>query len=276
MCTTASVATSSAFLERLGSELGSSRAIRFEFSIRLSRRGVEDRGRLCCWLNGNEPADLARLARVLDRLATPEAVVRALYGCKKPVSRGLAVSFSEAGPEFRLYLHALRSRTLADDYQGWRWRPGEPPRSSAYSFHYLPVTSDGRRPLDLIDPGLRAAAAPLFQDRRLNQGSGFWLRHGQEGEVEQLDLTFPWVPLAGSVPGLVELARQLGVPDEQEARWRELPTRHVAFRIGASSPSITLYTSGGRDAYWPENETALQEQVKTRALAFQLHAEGSV
>ena len=273
MYTTDTIATSEQFLDLLGRELGLSRSIRFEFSIRLSARGVEDRGRFCCWLAGNEPADSARLVRLLDRLAAPDAVLRALHDCTNPLNRGIAVSFAENGPEFRLYLHALRPHTLAEEYHGWRFRPGEPPRCSTYSFHYLPETADGRRPLDLIDRNIHAAAAEMLQDRRLNQGSGFWLRQSPEGRVEQVDLIFPWAPPAVSVPGLMKLASQLEVPVEQEWKWRDLPLRHVAFTVGASSPSITLYSSGARNACWPSNETVLQELVKTGARASQRYAE---
>ena len=254
------------FLAVLGAEFSSSAQVRFEFSIRLSQQGVEDRGRFACWVIGDDSGDFDRLIRTLGRLDAPQSVVRSLRNCQRPVRRGLAVSFSEAGPEFRLYIHGQHPVTLSDEYEGWRWTSGGPPRLSRYSFHYFPETPTGQRPIDFIPAALRPSAGLILAEPRLRQASGFWLRTNKEGKVEQLDLTFPWSPRADTVTGLNELAGQLEVPDDQRSRWCDLPVRHVAFRLGAESPSITLYSSAMREGPWPATEIELQDLVRSGAL----------
>jgi SAM-dependent methyltransferase len=261
------------FVATLGQELAGVAGVDLEFSIRLAPGCVEDRGRLACWLSGRTPEDFAPVDRLLGRLGAPGAVVEAARRRDRLIRAGLAVSLSEAGPEFRLYLHGRLARTLADDYRAWRWRPGGVVRRSAYQFHFFPETPDGRRPLDFISDDLRPAAALLMADRRLRAASGFWFREGESGRVEQVDLTFPWCPPAGTLLGLPDLARALSIPTGPRPDWRDLPVRHVAFRAGPSLPSITLYTSAPLDSPWPAGEAEFQRRVYRGALAICRSAE---
>ncbi len=216
------------------------------------------------------------MARAIERLDAPVTVREAQRLDEIPVRQGVAAAFGEEGPEFRLYLHSRDKTTLADRYRSWRWRPGSDPRHSIYRFHFLPETPSGQRPIDLVDARLRPFFSLLLADARLQQSSGFWLREGENGEIEQVDLSFPWSPPAGSLPGLVELAEMFELPLEEPSRWRELAIRHVAARIGSGDPAITLYASAPLNGPWPADEAALQEQVRHGGKAFHRAVEEQV
>jgi len=268
--------TANWLLGQLGAELGGSDGVDLEFSLRLTQGRVEMEGRFGCWLTGVDSQAFAPMARLLERLAAPQSVRVAWREAVLPVRQGLAVGFTEGGPELRLYLHGRDPATLADDYRAWRWRPGGEARSSRYAFHYLPETPSGLRPSDLVHDALRPAFERLTREERLRQGSGFWLREGSDGRVEQVDLAFPWCPLAGTLEGLVELARVLGVPVREEARWQELPIRHVAVRVGEGAPQVTLYAAASLEGAWPGSEAELQAQVRQGALGVHRDVEASV
>src|SRR5262249_17233301 len=146
------------------------------------------------------------------------------------------VAFADDGPEIRLYLHGRNAVTLKDHYRAWRWRPDAAPRPSNYTFHFFPETTLGQRPLDRVDARLSPALARLLAHERLRQSSGFWLREGESGQIDQLDLAFPWYPVAGTLPGLIELAELIAAPVGDPSSWNELAIRHVAVRIGSAAP----------------------------------------
>jgi hypothetical protein len=263
-------------LGQLGEELGGRDGVDLEFSLRLTQGRVDAEGRFCCWLAGSDLQAFAPMARVLERLDAPEPVRAAQREAVLPVRQGLAVGFTEGMPELRLYLHGRDTATLADDYRALRWQPGGEARRSRYFFHYLPETPSGLRPSALVPTELRPAFERLLQDERLQQGSGFWLREGSDGAVEQVDLAFPWCPNAGALEGLLELARVLGVPAREDSRWHELPIRHVAVRVGEGAPQVTLYASASLEGAWPGSEAELQSRVRQGALAFHRDVEASV
>jgi 2-polyprenyl-3-methyl-5-hydroxy-6-metoxy-1,4-benzoquinol methylase len=268
--------TANRVLEELGSELALCPQVELEFSLRLRQGCVEAQGRFGCWLEGRGSADFEPMARAIERLGAPAPVRAAQRRAELPIRQGVGVAFDENGPEFRLYLHGRDQTTLADHYRAWRWRPGEKPRRSIYTFHFLPETPSGQRPLDLIGAELRPTFSLLLADERLQESSGFWLRAGEGGEIEQVDLAFPWRPLAGALPGLLELSDLLAIPAEEPSRWRELAIRHVAARIGSAAPAITLYASAPLNSLWPADEAAMQEQVRNEALAFHREVEAKV
>ncbi|QSQ26372.1 class I SAM-dependent methyltransferase [Pyxidicoccus parkwayensis] len=261
-------------LEQLGAELGGREGVDLEFSLRLTQGRVDAEGRFGCWLAGGDSSAFAPMARVLERLAAPEAVRAAQRDAVLPVRQGLAVGFIDGVPELRLYLHGRAPATLADDYRAWRWLAGGEARRSRYFFHYLPETPSGLRPSTRVPSTLRPAFEQLLRDERLQQSSGFWLREGSDGQVEQVDLAFPWCPIAGTLEGVRELATVLGV--REDSRWRELPIRHVAVRVGEGAPQVTLYASASLRGAWPVSEAELQQRVREEALSFQREVEESV
>ncbi|MGH9754353.1 MAG: SAM-dependent methyltransferase [Blastocatellia bacterium] len=263
-------------IKELGSELAQCNQVELEFSLRLRPGGVEAQGRFGCWLEGNRPVDFEPMARALERLNAPPSVRAAHQQAEGPVRQGVGVAFAEDGPEFRLYLHGRNQTTLADHYRAWRWRPDSASAPSIYTFHFLPETSSGQNPLDLIPTQLRPAFSLLLADERLRQSSGFWLRESGSGEIDQLDLAFPWRPLAGTLPGLIEIADLFALPIEEPSRWRELAIRHIAIRVGSATPVITLYASAPSKAPWPADEAALQEQVRRGAMEFHRAVEDEV
>jgi SAM-dependent methyltransferase len=268
--------TAGRVLALLGAELCGHPRVDLEFSLRLGRRTVTSRGRFGCWVGGRAPDSFEPLARLLERLEAPPPVRAAQRSIEAPVREGVCVAFDESGPEFRLYLHGRAPTTLADRYRAWRWRPGGDAALTEYTFHFLPETAAGLRPLDLVAPELRPAFARLLADERLRQSSGFWLREGARGRIEQVDLAFPWSPPARTLTGLLDLAEVLSLPREEPSGWRELAVRHVAVRVGAASPLVTLYASAPLEGPWPESEAALQERVRRGARAFNRDVERRV
>jgi Mycolic acid cyclopropane synthetase len=261
------VTTARELIETLGAELRGRQGVHLEFSLRMQPGILHTSGRFGCWLNGEKASDFEPITRVLRQFEAPGTILDAQRSAEGSVRQSIAVGFSEGVPELRLYLHGRTAGTLADHYRAWRWRPGAAPRSSSYSFHFLPETAAGERPLMFVDRRLRPAVASLLTDKRLQQASGFWLRRGPTGRIEQLDLPFPWYPLAGSLPGLLELTRVLALPAARARVWRDLAIRHVAIRIGSAIPEITLYASAPFTEPWPGDEAALQEQVRRNARA---------
>lgn len=268
--------TASGLLDQLGAELSGCDGVDLELSLRLKHGGINTEGRFGCWLAGGGAPAFAPVARVLGRLEAPDPVRAAQREAELPVRQGIAVAFTEGVPEFRLYLHGRNPATLGDDYRAWRWRPGGEARRSRYMFHFLPETPSGLKPSDLVQAALRPAFERLLQDARLQQGSGFWLREGINGQIEQVDLAFPWSPIAGELEGLLELARLLELPAQEPSRWRELPIRHVAVRVGSETPEVTLYASASLEGAWPRSEAELQERVRQSARMFHRDIEETV
>jgi cyclopropane fatty-acyl-phospholipid synthase-like methyltransferase len=268
--------TAGSLLKELGSELGSCAQIDFEFSLLLKQGNVEDSGRFSCWLEGSDFQAFEPIERVLKRLDAPLSVIEAWQKAEMPVRQGIGVDLTADCPEFRLYLHGRSTTTLADHYQGWRWCQGSAPQCLHYTFHFLPETPSGQRPLDIIDVRLRPPFALLLSDKRLQQSSGFWIRKWHNGNIDQLDLTFPWCPVAGTLPGLLKLAELLSLPINEPSRWSELSIRHVAVRVGLASSIVTLYASASLNESWPTSEAELQEQVRRGALAFHQTVEAEV
>ncbi|HEX7051930.1 MAG TPA: class I SAM-dependent methyltransferase [Longimicrobiales bacterium] len=255
-------------LARIGAELDGLPGVDLEFSLRLRPGRIDAGDRFGCWLGGQGRGAFEPIGRALARLGAPAPVADAQRGAVLPVRQGIAIAFDDDGPEFRLYLHGRDPTTLADRYISWRWRPGGAPRRSRYAFHFLPETPSGLRPLDLVDARLRAGFALLLEDDRLRQGSGFWLREGEDGAIEQVDLVLPWCPPAGTLRGLVALADALRLPSDARSRWRDLPVRHVAARVGAGAPVVTLYASASCDGPWPADVPELRERVRRGGAAF--------
>ena len=102
----------------------------------------------------------------------------------------------------------------------------------------------------------------MLADARMQQMSGFWLRHGADGTLEQIDLIFPWHPPAGAIPGIEEIADLFMLPPKP-SDWRSLPVRHIAFPLDRSG--VTLYASAPPSGPWPESEAALQRLVRQGA-----------
>ena len=240
-------------LAELGAALGE-HAADLEVSLRLRPQAIESFGRFGCWL----AQDFASVGQALRRLGAPESILSAQAASECPVRQGIAVAIGPGGAEFRLYLHGRDRATSRDTYQAWRWH-GHDVRRSTYEFHFLPETPEGSAPLDLIDAALRPAVAKMLADARVQQMSGFWLRHGADGTLEQIDLIFPWHPRAGAIPGVAEIAGVLVLPTEP-SDWRSLPIRHIAFPRDRSG--VTLYASAPPGGAWPETEAALQARVR--------------
>jgi hypothetical protein len=201
--------------------------------------------------------------RLLTRFGAPAAVLTGHSAAELPVRQGIGIDASGPRPQHRLYLHGRVPATLADRYESWRWRADSGPAASAYSFHFLPETPSGLRPGDLVDDLLRPGLELLLADDRLRQSSGFWLRTESAAAIEQVDLAFPWHPPARSLPGLMALARSVGVVSD--AGWGTLPVRHVALPVGRRLPSVTLYTCAPTGGQIPLSEAGVQAHVRRGA-----------
>src|SRR5947209_2681288 len=209
--------TAARVLEIFATELTGCADIELEFSLRLAHGRIQGTGRFACWVNGNNTQDFLCIERLLRRLHAPPLVLSRQQAQQLPVRQALAVSLNDAdaGVEFRLYLHQRDAHTRADRCHAWRWRPGEAPRTSRYVFHFMPETASGMLPLEFVCEELRPGFELLLEGPLLRQLSGFWLRYGEAGTVDQLDLALPWHPLAGSLKGLAELLRALDVAEQQ-------------------------------------------------------------
>ncbi|HLJ25126.1 MAG TPA: class I SAM-dependent methyltransferase [Candidatus Angelobacter sp.] len=258
--------TAAGLLELLASGLEGCPNLELEFSLRLGGGNLQSAGRFACWVNGKSAEDFAPLRRVLDCMGAPASMLAAQQNHQLAVRQAIAVAVDPdhagAGTEFKLYLHGRDPVTLADRYHAWRWRPGSAPRTSEYVFHFMPETPSGVRPIQFVSEELRPAFARLLECPRLLQMSGFWLRYGEHGKIDQFDIALPWHPQAGSVQGLPELVQALGVPETAFAFWRELPIRHIATSVGAVSPLVTLYASASLIGSFPPTEEALQACVR--------------
>jgi len=225
-----------------------------EFSVRLSRAGVSSSGRFTCW-TGSDPAAVGRIALLLG---APAPVLAAHAGAELPVRQGIGIDASGPVVQYRLYLHGRDPATLGARYLSWRWHRGGAGASAAvYSFHFLPETGSGLRPVRLVPPSARPALRLLLASDWLRECSGFWLRRTAGGVVDEVDLAFPWHPLAGSLSGLAALADLLGVG----AGWQDLPVRHVALRLTSGDPVVTLYVRGPCSGALPVSEAELRERA---------------
>jgi cyclopropane fatty-acyl-phospholipid synthase-like methyltransferase len=255
-----------------GLPFGDPASMEREFSIRLLPGRLERWGRFGTWMTGASPDAFAPAARWLREVEAPPEVIAAQAACITPVRQGVAVALTANGPEFRLYLHGRRGDTQGDDYRALRWRHGQTPRRSSYVFHFLPETPDGQTPADLVPEWARAAFAGLAADPWMRRASGFWLRRDADGRLDQIDLTFPWHPPAGMLAGLMKLAEDFGIPEDERAWLAGLPVRHVAVKAAEAAqtgdePAVTLYVSGPAAVEAPATEAELQAQTCQGALA---------
>jgi hypothetical protein len=234
-----------------------------EFSVRLSRHGVRVSGRCSCWTS----ADPEAIGRIAVSLGAPAQVLDEQARLGLPVRQGIGIDASGPRPQYRLYMHGRDPVMLGDRYRSWRWHPGDEAHLSVYSFHFLPETATGLRPARLVAPELRPMVRQLVAEDLLRQCSGFWLRR-TDGVIDELDLAFPWHPLAGSLPGLTALARHLGVTSSSP--WQDLPIRHASLRETSDGPVVTLYVRGPTADPLPASEDELHERATRGALA---HAE---
>lgn len=233
--------------------------IDLEFSIRLSDKRVEDRGRSGFWLTEAVGWRIGDVVAALAELEAPDEI-RAALRATAPVRVG--VSVAQDGKKFRCYIHDRMPATSKDRYRAWRWSLDGALEHRVYEFHFMPETPDGCRPLDLIDPVLRPGFARLLADERLRLVSGFWLRYRTDGEVDQVDIAMPWHPPLGSVAGRSELGSALHLPVAALERWYGLPVRHIA----TSGQSVTVYASAPlRQSQPPATEAELQDQVLASA-----------
>jgi hypothetical protein len=276
------VAASSAvagWLAVVGGELRGP-GIEAEFAVRLSAGAITPTGRWTCWVPAEwVPADLppdstvaalAAVRRLLGWLAAPAAVLAELGATPLPVRLGIGIDAGDGTPVHRLYLHSRCPKTQAGHYRRWRWRQGETATAAGYSFHFLPETADGLRPENLVPAPLRPAVTELLGTERLRQGSGFWLRRDAAGQVDQVDLAFPWNPPAGSLAGMAGLIGHFGLAGRRaapgDARWQDLPVRHVAVGTGPRAGTAALYVSAPLPGPLPGNEATLQQQVRDGAV----------
>jgi hypothetical protein len=253
--------TAKSLLERFALEFASCCDLELEFSLRLGRGTLQNTGRFACWVNGSRADDFARVRQILNCIGAPVSVLEAQQDDRNPVRQAIAVAIDHSGIEFRLYLHGRTPGTLDESYRAWRWRTGEVAQRSKYSFHFMPETASGMRPIELVPDDLRLGFQRLLQHPRLAQMSGFWLRYGEHEKIEQLDLALPWHPLAGTLEGLQDLLGALNLPEAALDSWRELPVRHIAVSVNANSPAVTLYASAPISGPFPANEDELQNRV---------------
>lgn len=266
--------TADRLINEFGSELGGCDQVELEFSVRLKQGKVEGSSRFSYWIERGCSSDFAPISRLLKRLDAPQSVVEAQEDTEfQQIQQGIGIDLTGACPEFRLYLHGRSKTILTDHYQGWHWHHGAVPQCSNYTFHFLPETPSGQRPLDMLDVRLRPAFFMLLAEKRFQQSSGFWIRKDKKGNIDQLDLAFPWCPVAGTLTGLLELAKLLQLNKDDSSYWRELSIRHVAVRVGSVSPIVTLYVSASLNGSWPSSEAELQQQVSCGARAFNQEVE---
>lgn len=256
-------------LELLAREFRASHGLELEFSLRLSCGILQNRGRFACWINGTREEDFSPVANVLGCIEAPSVVIEAQRNHPFPVRQAVAVSMDHVGPEFRLYLHGRDAHTLNDRCHAWRWRSGNAPRRSEYVFYFFPESASGIRPLDLIPDELRSVFQRLLEEPLLLEMSGFWLRQDPQGEVDQLDIAFPWHPCAGQIPGISALVRAAGIPEAEFDVCRTLPIRHLALSLGGKSPSVTLYASATLTGLFPTTEQELQTRIWENSVATQ-------
>jgi hypothetical protein len=241
----------------------------FEISLRMSEacREVE---RVTAWLPAVNHEDHAPIAALLADLDAP-AVVRALQAANdgSPYRQGVGCSVGRGSVEARFYRHTRPARGGVDRYESVRWRPDGALRRSRYTFTFLPEDVNGRGPLAFTPPELRPFVEQILGEQRLHQISGFWLREGEDGVIEQLDLAFPWQPRAGTIPGFPALLAALvagGLSVSSAESIAALHIRHLALGC-TTTPSIAVHAAAAAPATLPESYGELIEVVSAGARA---------
>lgn len=270
-----------ALLQSISRDLAGCPEVDAEFSVRLRPGRLEEGGRFGVWLPAGAATDAA-VGRLLDRFGAPGEVRAALGKGGRPVRKGIALALDKGGTTAKFYRHTRAADTGADLYHAWRWTLGrrnsdDDTRHATYDFHFLPETPGGLRPLDLVPAPLQPAYTALLGEVRLRQLSGFWLRRAAGGGIDQMDLAFPWMPLAGSLPGFAALTAAFALPEADAERLARLPVRHIAVAVGAvavgavavgaPAPAVTVYCAAPLDGPWPTTEAALRQAVAARAAA---------
>ena len=248
----------------------------FEFSWKLKNSRLEKSGRASCWLNKTTGEDFRDVALALGQLAAPAAVKDAQAGCELPFAQGFGFSASGTGQSYRLYLHSHKKDTGKDVYEAWQWTPDGKAKKYSYAFHFFTPGESDKVLEHLVPDIFYPVLQELTGDSRFRQLSGYWLRYDDTNKVDQVDLCFPWSPVAGSLPGMLLLAKLLRLDAAASRDIAAFPLRHIAFKSGSEAPDVTLYSSAAIDREWPHTEEDLQQRVLLAAGEFNTMVENSV
>jgi hypothetical protein len=267
---TGALSDATSLIAALPRAANSQAAADYEFSVRL-RPGCIDRwGRFGVWLAGPSPTAFRPIACWLKAVDAPATAIAAQAAAGEPVRQGMAVALGDAGPEFRLYLHGRHAETQAQTYRSLRWHRRKDARVSSYAFYFAPETPTGENPFELVPVWARQGFAALFGEALMQRSSGFWVRRDANGRYEQVDLAFPWQPLAGTLNGLRQILDPLALPPDTRAWLDQLPVRHVAVPAASAADAkeraITLYVSASLGEA-PRDEAELQAAVADAARA---------
>ncbi len=248
-----------------------------EISWILRPGSIKKNGRLTCWNEGATNADFSKVTDVLRMLEAPARVLYAQQQVTNPFRQGIGISTAGNKTSYRLYLHGLSNNKQIDVYSAWRWVPGSAlPAKFSYSFHYASSIDEVQKLLQYIPVSLQRAFKSLIAQDRFIQLSGYWLRRNEQDVIDQVDLTWPWHPLAGTLPGMHLLLEASGINTGDQVDVNEFPVRHIAFKTGESDPSVTLYTSADSNGNWPLHEKDLQRYVLSASVAYNKNIEEAV
>lgn len=256
---------------QIAATLGPNRRYRFEWSLRLCPDQVAVRDKAICWLDtaGTPPDDdrVAAFDTLLQTLECPQAI-RATRETlsRRCLHQGLGFSVSGAR-DYGLYLHHQSLPSYRDHYEAYHWPAGPAPLGgpdARYTFYFFPETPHGERPETWIHPALLTLYDTLASHALLQALSGFWVRDSA-GVVDQICLTFPWLPAVHTY--LETLSSFVTAPMARRVleRYAAHHFRHLTFTTThATAPALTLYFAGA-SATVPPDMQALQASVRRDA-----------
>lgn len=255
-------------LEQMGEYLHVCPKLFWEWSLTMRAGTISDQDRVTCWVEPVQPEDLANLSRFLMLVNAPPSVLQQQQSSvPSAIRQGISAAFSEAGMEWRLYLHTRPPGSGKDQYASYRWTTTATAQTDTYQFYFFPETPEGHTPLDFVHPLFTETVQTLVQHERLRQMSGFWLR-SRAGQVVQVDFALPWhPPLQEFAPLLEGFAAALQTPTAWINTYAAHPIRHIALAGRGKAPSCTVYFSAPASAHWPSNLNELKEMVHTRGQA---------
>jgi 2-polyprenyl-3-methyl-5-hydroxy-6-metoxy-1,4-benzoquinol methylase len=259
-------------LNILKSSFGSLQNKKFEFSYTLKPHHIETRGRWSCWVEGNTATDFSAVAGVISQLHAPEKVRKAQAMLENPVVQG--IGFSE--DTYRLYLHGRKTATQKDFYKAWRWGPDTKLKAYTYTFQFWSSIYNEIAVENFIPKLLLPAFNKLISNKRFQQMSGCWIRYNEQCLIDQVNICFPWHPLAGSLQGYMLLLELLEINPLTYPALEEFPVRHITFKTDKNFPCATLYTAAPADHFWPGDEDSLQSFVLSAARTYNEQTEKRV
>jgi len=254
-------------LSLVGSYLGDTPNLRFEWSLKISGPEVMPRPEALFWITNYHGAHISgrydklhRLLRVLDCPIKIVDQARDLSAVSK--AQGLMIPMNGCPDSSKLFIHYHDPFEQQEERLGLKWSSGHLPDKIVYLFRFF-EDGDHQMLTAIVHPDLQNLVKALLTEPRLST-SGYYIQK-KGTETKEIYITYPWHPaLADVLPAL-----QTCFP----GKTADLLTgyaghfyRQIGFTVWPDAqPVVTVYFSSGYKGCWPTDFETFREIVRVES-----------